>query len=336
MCEFYADEINTPCVKARAGDIRVPLGDALRPISRLSAEQILQVRTDLESRYGEACAMHKIQEGEDGLRKMLRAIRCWLGPNDDCSLAVDWPVLCLVVPEVRVVWKDSGQEKEFCAKVSCVDDWLRWVDAEVALFRCNLWRVTWGKINLRPDVRAARCGITRLNKHHKLGQLSFEPLVNNLGDNQFLSVFFFGPKKGKGKLPDGGLPFALDEPIKNGSYAVWLPASEERMRTRGRFGGLACFRKGKGLAHEFWHVVRHLLTQELSLDGKIFIPVIDGTSRSRKQRARQDFQTVKNEVADLAIDLTPQIRLEEYYATWPTSQQARAVAQRYGGGQEEV
>ena len=326
VCEFYLDEINTPCVRTRAGDVKVLYGDCLRPIKELSAEQLLQARDCLEKAYGHVEQMANIPGGQVGLRKMLRGIRCWVGPNEDYSRAVDWPVLCLVVPEVEVHWGSDSEKKRFSAKVNSVDDWVRWVEAEINLSRCNLWRMTWGKINLRPEVRATPWSITSKDK---LRKSSFQRLVNGISDKQFLCVFFFGPKSGKGKLAGGNSPFVLKEPIKNGTYAVWLPASEERMRTRGRFGSVTCFRKGKGLAHEFWHVVRHLLTKELKLKKRIFLPVINGTTSKRKNQAKDDFQKVKREAAELAIGLTPETRLQEYYAMWPTWRQASELAQRY-------
>jgi len=328
---FYVDTTNIPKVKDDAGNVTVPCDGDMLCLRDLSRKKLLDAREHLESIYGDVEARkEEFLGGEDELRRALRALRYQLGPNLDRSKAIVWPVLGLVVGEVDLERDPQDSRKSFRAIVNSVDKWMERAKAETKLFSDNIWKVTWGKINLQFEVIKAPCPMKKLNTGGQIGKHSFEPLLRNVRKREVMTVFVFAPKEGDDELPCDH-PVALCKPLDNGAYVIWLPASEKRMQTSGRFAGLDCFRGGRGMPHEFWHTIRHLLKGELNLTGNIFLPDINSKG-ARGQKNRRDFRKVKDEVAELGIPLSPQERLEEYYAMWPTWRQCQQLANLYSPG----
>ena len=251
---------------------------------------------------------------------MLYAIQYALGPNKDQRRAVGWTVLCVVVPELKADWKDKdGESHVFQARVSSPTNWKKWASEEVGLFRDYLWKVSNGRIKLRPTVIVARSAVTKLDGkpgNYTLGPSCVKPLLSRYERRQFMSVIVFGPKGGEGCPPGyGSLMSHSTSPQSKRALFIWLPASEERMKTRGRFT-----KPTGGLPHEFWHSVAYALKYELDLKGRIWIP---------SNHSKKDFERLKQEIAEQGLPV-PENQYEALYGLWPTWRQCHMLAARYG------
>ncbi len=294
------------------------------PVEQLSAEELLEAREELEIAYEEPCQVGRIPGGEPGVRKMLRAIRYALGPNCDRQMAVSWSVLCIVVPEVTVVWKDgAGQQYQLSTKVGSCVDWKQWVREEVQLFRDYIWRVSWGRVLLKSEVMVGSQPVKKLEGKpgdYRVGPKSLKPLLTGISDRQFISIFAFGPMNSSGKHP-GGYEILRSFnrcPQSKRAFLVWVPATEERIKTRGRLTNA-----NGGLRHEFWHTIEFALKYELNLKNRIWIP------SNEHNKGEQDLRMLKREVHSQGLP-EPKSRYDELYAMWPTWHQCHIIAARYG------
>ncbi len=305
-----------------AGELEVLSRGTKVPLKSLSPREIQSVRLELESLW---VADPAKAGGDESIRNMLRAIRYRLGPNLSPAMAHTWTMRAVIVPEIKVEWKDvDGTQKVFHAKVKDISRWEKDVRREMEYLSDLVFVRSWGKILLKGEVRTSKRIIDKLMPHTDKSDPSapvvrylVEPAqVKKLIDDTFpgeasRSCMIWVPEDGTGDVPPwvGPAYTGSDKPTLDGEIITAVHTTDQRLS---RPHGWAKKDAG-GLVHEFWHHIQNWLADETKFSGF----VVDNHDDAHRLRMEAEIKAQKLPM--------PFLSYAEYLGALPTESMLEAA-----------
>lgn len=278
-------------------------GELLK-IDSVSEDKLIQIRTDLESRI--ETDPKTVPGGEVAIRKMLRAIRYWQGPNLTESLANAWKMEVVIVPRIEFVWKDkTGNKHHYLAEVENLPEWVAAVEREMGYFKELVYVLSWGKIRLEWAVSVSDLPLTQLIQSPSGSHIAHsngEAVVKSVSPNSDArSALLWIPKPIDGLEPPWvGIAYTSVE--KEGKSIVFIHTSEERLFKDHGWAKP----EGGGLVHEFWHQIEQWMGVQNGFHG--FIP---------NNHQIDHFPYLKKETASQGLPVA-YIQYAEFMGLYPT------------------
>jgi len=294
------------------GAKEVWVGGSMQRIGDLNAEELLDAREYLETSY--QIDPESVPGSDEGIRKMLRFLRYAIGPNKEPNQAIRIPMQVLIVTTVDIHWDHTTGNHSFFADISHEQSlWREWAQREAMIYSDNVYKMSWGRIRLVPDVRVSNRPIMDITTYSSGRQVyKYKDLKTQIKDafaNKYAPwKIIWLPKDGTGTQPHYiGRAWTSYTGELNGFSFVVMPTSRQRLSEPGRWGGLFA----AGLVHEGWHVIRQLSMRKLSFPG--FIP-------DNHSSAHRDLMLAEMEGQDLPL---PDLYYFDYYSMFPTGRMAR-------------
>jgi hypothetical protein len=292
--------------KQAAAQIPVLAGDQLMPVGQIAPADLPAVREHLETLW--ETDPSSVTGGEDALRKMLRAIRAFEGPNEDPARAFHWTLNAVVVPNIDIHWTDaSGAAQHYQATVGDVGQWVQWIAREMQFLRQIIFVASWGKIWLEGQVAVATVPVTdvvNIDGAFFVDPLNAERVFESALPGQAARGWMaWLSTDGTGQFPPSGdiaYTFTNNE-LMNGANLTAIMTSEQRLMTPHGWARTDCC----GLMHEFWQHVHQWTSTTVGFQG--FVPDND---------TRADVTNMLHEIQAQGLP-APYTFYADFFGTYP-------------------